>query len=59
MIEIKLIDFAEAKYFAIRKPPQGGDMDSREFLYLMGNYENENEKETQEAVTSDDCLKTC
>ena len=54
-IEIKLVDFPDAGYFATNKPPQGE-------VWIRGNsviesyYENE--EETAEAITSDGWFKT-
>lgn len=54
-IEIKLVDFAEAGYYAANKPPQGE-------IWIRGNpvFQGyfENEKETQEALSSDGWFKT-
>lgn len=54
-IEIKLVDFPDAGYFAANKPPQGE-------IWIRGptvieNY-FENEQETKEAITSDGWFKT-
>ena len=54
-IEIKLIDFAEAGYYAANKPPQG-EICIRGASVSEGYYQNE--KETQEAFTSDGWFKT-
>lgn len=54
-IEIKLVDFSEAGYFAKNKPPQG-EVWIRGPPVFEGYYENE--KETQEAITSDGWFKT-
>lgn len=54
-IEIKLVDFADAGYFASNKPPQGE-------IWIRGatviEHYFENEQETKEAITSDGWFKT-
>lgn len=54
-IEIKLVDFAEAGYYAVNKPPQG-EIWIRGDPVFQGYFENE--KETQEALSSDGWFKT-
>ena len=54
-IEIKLVDFPDAGYFATNKPPQG-EIWIRGASVFESYYENE--KETAEVVTSDGWFKT-
>jgi long-chain acyl-CoA synthetase len=54
-IEIKLVDFADAGYYTKNKPPQG-EIWIRGCTVAEGYYQNE--KETQEAFTSDGWFKT-
>jgi len=54
-IEVKLVDFEEAGYFAANNPPQG-EIWIRGAPVFEGYFENE--KETQEALTSDGWMKT-
>ncbi|KAI9840364.1 MAG: long-chain fatty acid-CoA ligase [Sclerophora amabilis] len=54
-VEIKLVDFPDAGYHAKNKPPQG-EIWIRGEPIMDGYYENE--KETQEALTSDGWFKT-
>lgn len=54
-IEIKLVDFPDAGYYATNSPPQG-EVWIRGAPVMDGYYENE--KETQEALTSDGWFKT-
>lgn len=54
-IEIKLIDFPDAGYYAANNPPQG-EVCIRGDSVVEGYYENE--KETKEAVTDDHWFKT-
>ena len=54
-LEIKLVDFPDAGYYAKNKPPQG-EIWLRGASVIDSYYENE--KETQEAITSDGWFKT-
>ncbi|MCJ1260299.1 long-chain fatty acid-CoA ligase [Lobaria immixta] len=54
-IEIKLVDFPDAGYYAKNKPPQG-EIWIRGAAVFEGYFENE--KETQEALSSDGWFKT-
>ncbi|KAK4158114.1 hypothetical protein C8A00DRAFT_11129 [Chaetomidium leptoderma] len=55
-IEAKLVDFADAGYFATNKPNPQGEIWLRGPTILTGYYENE--KETAEALTEDGWFKT-
>ncbi|KAK3353152.1 hypothetical protein B0T25DRAFT_543806 [Lasiosphaeria hispida] len=55
-VEAKLVDFAEAGYFATNKPNAQGEIWLRGPTVLDGYYENP--KETAEAVTEDGWFKT-
>ncbi|KAK0715676.1 hypothetical protein B0H67DRAFT_487664 [Lasiosphaeris hirsuta] len=55
-VEAKLVDFAEAGYFATNKPNPQGEIWLRGPTVLEGYYENP--KETAEAVTEDGWFKT-
>ena len=54
-VEVKLVDFADAGYYATNKPPQGE-------IWIRGDpvidQYFENEEETREAITSDGWFKT-
>ncbi|KAI4213549.1 MAG: hypothetical protein LQ351_003773 [Letrouitia transgressa] len=54
-IEIKLVDFPDAGYFSTNSPPQG-EIWIRGDSVFQGYFEND--KETQEALTSDGWFKT-
>ena len=54
-VEIKLIDFPDAGYFAANNPPQGEILIRGEAV--MGGY-YANEAETKETLTKDGWLKT-
>lgn len=54
-VEIKLVDFAEAGYFAASNPPQG-EIWIRGTPVFDGYFDNE--KETQEALTEDKWMRT-
>jgi len=55
-IEAKLVDFADAGYFATNKPNPQGEIWLRGPTVLTGYYEND--KETAEALTEDGWFKT-
>lgn len=55
-IEIKLVDFEDAGYFATNKPNPQGEIWIRGASVTDGYYQNE--KETAEAITSDGWFKT-
>jgi long-chain acyl-CoA synthetase len=55
-IEAKLVDFADAGYFATNKPNPQGEIWLRGPTVLSGYYEND--KETAEALTEDGWFKT-
>jgi long-chain acyl-CoA synthetase len=55
-IEAKLVDFADAGYFATNKPNPQGEIWLRGPTVLKGYYEND--KETAEALTADGWFKT-
>jgi len=55
-VEAKLVDFADAGYFATNKPNPQGEIWLRGPTVLEGYYENP--KETAEAVTADGWFKT-
>jgi long-chain acyl-CoA synthetase len=55
-VEIKLVDFADAGYFATNKPNPQGEIWIRGVSVTEGYYQNE--KETAEAITSDGWFKT-
>ena len=54
-IEVKLVDFADAGYFAANKPPQG-EIWIRGTPVFSGYYDNE--EETKEALTEDGWMRT-
>ncbi|KAJ4389783.1 long-chain fatty acid-CoA ligase [Gnomoniopsis smithogilvyi] len=55
-VEAKLVDFPDAGYFATNKPHAQGEVWLRGPSIMEGYYEND--KETQEAMTSDGWFKT-
>ncbi|TVY65521.1 Long-chain-fatty-acid--CoA ligase [Lachnellula suecica] len=55
-VEIKLVDFADAGYFATNKPNPQGEVWIRGTPILEGYYENE--EETKNALTADGWFKT-
>jgi long-chain acyl-CoA synthetase len=55
-IEIKLVDFSDAGYFATNKPNPQGEIWIRGASVMEAYYDNE--KETAEAITSDGWFKT-
>ena len=54
-VEVKLVDFADAGYFAANSPPQG-EIWIRGAPVFSGYFDNE--KETKEALTEDGWMKT-
>lgn len=54
-VEIKLVDFADAGYYAASKPPQG-EIWIRGDAVMEGYFENE--QETKETITADGWFKT-
>lgn len=55
-VEVKLVDFPDAGYFATNKPHPQGEVWLRGPSIMEGYYQNE--KETKEALTSDGWFKT-